>query len=331
MNRFARTTGILTLALGLAHAAHATMSFEVPSQDVDRIIVVGLEAQVQLVGQANASKLKVTGLDDTADPGQWGFEKHDRVLFVRMQEYLDKKDAKDALGKSRRKVLEFIGGPVSMDIQLREGQVNIQHWSKDLKIDIVKGKITSVGSSGPLSLQVQSGDIAIQDQSAKVTADIYKGLLTVKDLQGDLEGSLFSGSTSIEKSKGFLSLNTTQGQAKVVQSSGTLQFENGKAVVIAQNFAGRIDGQTQEGNVNLGVLADSDVHVKSTNGRVTVQTPPGSGAAVNLLTNEGEIVVPSELKVTRGATEKTARGRLRGTEQKASVFVRSQEGTIVVK
>lgn len=328
-------TRVFALSLGAAALSASIQAqaaaFDISTQDIDHIVVVGLDAQVQLQGQANAAKLRVTGIDETSEPGQWGFEKHDRVLFVRMQEYPDKKEWKDALAKPRRKVLEFVGQPVSMDIQLREGLVTAQHWSKDLKVDLVKGKATAVNGSGALNLQVQSGDVAIQDQSAKTTVDIYKGLLSVKNLQADLDGSLFSGSMNIEKSHGFLSLNTNQGQAKIVQSSGTLQFENGKGVVIAQNFSGRIDGQTLEGNVNLGVLADSDVHVKSTSGRVTVQTPANSGASVNVLTNDGEIVVPKELNVTRGATEKTAKGRLHGAEPKGSVFVRSQEGTIVIK
>lgn len=316
----------------LTHQARATLAFEVAPQDIDRIVVVGLEAHVQLIGQPMAQKLRVSGIDETSEPGQFSLERKDRVLFIKMQEYPGKKEWKEALLKvPKKKILEFVGASIPVEIQLREGQVNSQKWSKELKISLVKGKVTSVSGSASLNIQLQNGEVSVQDQTSKLIADVYKGQLTVRNLQGDLEGSVFSGSMNIEKSKGFLSINTTQSVAKVLQSSGTLQFENVKGSVLTQQFVGRVDGQTGEGAVSLGILPDTDVHVKSTSGRVSVQTVAGSGAFLNLLSTEGEITVPSELKVNRSATEKSVRGRLRGGEQKGSIVVRSQEGSILVK
>lgn len=324
---------VLPLIFAPGEQAHATLGFEVAPQDVERIVVVGLEANVQLIGQPAAPKLRVSGIDDTSEPGRFALEKKDRVLFVKMQEFSDKKEWKEALTKSsgKRRVLEFVGASVPVEIQLRDGQVSSQKWSKELKISLVKGKVTSLGGSASLSVQLQNGDASIQDQSSKVVADVYKGNLTVKNLQGDLEGSVFSGAMTVEKSKGVLSVTTTQSSAKILQSSGTLQFENGKGSIVTQQFGGRVDGQTSEGAVSLGILPDTDVHVKSTTGRVSVQTVAGSGAMLNLLSTEGEITVPGELRVNRTATEKSVRGRLRGGEQKGTIVVRSQEGNIVVK
>jgi hypothetical protein len=313
-------------------SAFAVMAFEVAPQDVDRIVVVGLEVHVQLTQQPNATKLRVSGIDDTSDAGNFVLEKKERTLFIKMQEYSDKKEWKEALSKSpKKRNLEFIGASVPVEIQLREGQVNAQKWSKELKISLVKGRVTSVGGSASLSIQLQNGEVSVQDQTSKVVADVYKGQLNVRNLQGDLDGSVFSGTLNIEKSKGVMLVSTTQSTAKVLQSSGTLQFENVKGSVVTQQFGGRVDGQTLEGSVSLGILPDTDVHVKSTTGRVAVTTVAGSGASVNLLTTEGEISVPSDLTVNRSATEKTVRGRLRGGEQKGSIVVRSQEGSIVVK
>ncbi|WP_413291445.1 hypothetical protein [Bdellovibrio sp. HCB337] len=312
--------------------AYALLAFEVAPQDVERIVVVGLDAQVQMVGQANAAKLRVSGIDDTSEPGNFALERKDRVLFIKMQEFSDKKEWKEALTKPhKKKVLEFTGASVPVEIQLREGSVSSQKWSKELKISLVKGKVVSNGGSASLSIQLQNGDVTVVDQTSKLAADVYKGQLTVKNLQGDLDGSVFSGSMNIEKSKGVLSVTTTQATAKVVQSSGTLQFENVKGSLVAQQFAGRVDGQTGEGSVSLSILSDTDVHVKSNTGRVSVQTTPGSGAFLNLLTTDGEITVPGELRVNRSATEKSVKGRLKGGEQKGSIVVRSQEGNILVK
>lgn len=313
-------------------SAQAILAFEVAPQDIERIVVVGLGAQVQLTGQPAATKLRVTGIDEANEPGQFALERKDRVLFIKMQEYSDKKEWKEALVKApKNKPIEFIGAPVPVEIQLREGQVNSHKWSKELKISLGKGKVTSVGGSASLSIQLQNGDASVQDQSAKLVADVYKGNLNVRNLQGDLEGSVFSGTMNIEKSKGFMLVTTTQATAKVLQSSGTLQFENVKGSLVTQQFKGRVDGQTGVGSVSLGILPDTDVHLKSQSGRVSVQTAPGSGAMLNLVSAEGDIQVPGELRVQRSATEKSVRGRMRGKVQKGSIMVRSQEGNILVK
>lgn len=323
---------LLVLSVFSAHQAQAVLAFEVAPQEVDRIVILGLEAQVQLNGMPLAQKLRVSGVDETSEPGQFVLERRDRTLFIKMQEYPDKKSWKEMLSRvPKRKAIELIGAPVPVDIQLREGQVHSQKWNKELKISLVKGKVSSLGGSTSLSVQLQNGEVSVQDQTSKLMADVYKGKLSVRNLQGDLEGSVFSGSMNIEKSKGFLAINTAQSTAKILQSSGSLQFENGKGNVITQQFSGRVDGQTGAGAVSLGILPDTDVKVKSLTGRVSIQTVAGSGAFLNLLSTEGEIIVPNELKVNRSSTERSVRGRLRGGEQKGSIVVRSQEGSIVVK
>jgi hypothetical protein len=319
-------------ALIYSPPAFAVLGFEVTPQEIDRIVVIGLESQVQLLGQPGAAKLKVTGIDESSEPGHYALERKDRVLFIKMQEYGDKSEWKAALAHPKTKrILEFAGASVPVEIQLREGQVIAQKWSRDLKVSMTRGKFTSTGGTGPLNVQLLKGDVLIQDQTSKVSVDMYRGQLTVKNLQGDLDGSVFAGGMTVEKSKGFLNINTTQSVARILQSAGTLQFENVKGNVITQQFAGRVDGQTGEGAVNIGIVPDTDVHIKSISGRVTVQTVTGSGASVNLVTAEGEITAPNEVPQGKSATEKTARGRLRGGEQKGSIVVRSREGSIVVK
>jgi hypothetical protein len=324
-------TAVSTFTL-FSSQAMAVLGFEVSPQDVDRIVVIGLEAQVQMLHQPSATKLKVSGIDDSSEPGNFALERRDRVLYIKMQEFGDKSEWKTALSRPKQKrILEFVGASVPVEIQLRDGQVMAKNWARDLRVVMTRGKFTTVGGTGTVHLQLQRGDALIQDQTSKVTADLYRGQLVVKNLQGDLDGSVFSGGINIEKSKGYLNLNTTQSVARVLQSSGTLQFENVKGNVITQQFAGRVEGQTGEGSVNIGIVPDTDVHVKSVSGRVTVQTAAGSGAFVNLLTSEGEITAPNEIATAKTATEKTARGRLRGGEQKGSIVVRSREGSIVLK
>jgi hypothetical protein len=64
---------------------------------------------------------------------------------------------------------------------------------------------------------------------------------------------------------------------------------------------------------------------------VTVQAPPNSGASLNLTTQEGEITVPSYLKVNRDGSQKSLRAHLKGDGQKGSIFVRAVEGSIIIR
>lgn len=307
-------------------------TFEVPVADGDRLVLKGLEAQVQVVGQPGNS-LKVSGVDESGAEGVFTVTKKDNIIEVRMNEYGGKKSWLNVLShaSSQVKKIEIWGPSIPAEIQLRGGAVTVQKWSKDLKVSVTQGRVNALNGAGSLQVYVQKGDVTIQDHNGKVETDSYNGSMTLRNIQGDVDASLFAGQLQIEKVRGFLSLATQQSNGKINQGSGTIQFENGKGSLNIQGFQGRMEGQNQDGSVTVSMALDSEVDVNSKSGKVAVQLPPASGALLNLMTVEGEIFVPSELKVTKLSAEKSVRGRLRGDAQRGSVFVRSQDGTISVK
>lgn len=307
-------------------------TFDVPVAEGDRLVLKGLEAQVQFVGQAGNS-LKISGAEEAGVEGLFTVKKKNNIIEVYMNEYSGKRSWLNILSKpsSQMKKIEIFGSPVPVEVQLRNGSVVMQRWNKDAKVSLTQGKFSSLNGTGFLQIYVQKGDVNIQDHKGKVETDSYSGMMALKNIQGDVDASLFTGQMQIEKARGFLSLSTQQSNSKVNESSGTIQFENGRGTLNIQSFQGRMEGQNQEGAVTIAMALDSEVDVKSKSGRVNIQVPPGSGTSLNLHTVEGEITVPSELKVTKLSAEKSVRGRLRGDAQRGSVFVRSQEGTISVK
>ncbi|WII71112.1 DUF4097 family beta strand repeat-containing protein [Bdellovibrio sp. 22V] len=307
-------------------------TFEVPVKEGDRLVLKGLEAQVLVVGQAGSS-LRVSGVEDSSTEGVFVVTKKDNIIEVRMNEYSGKRSWLNILPKagSQMKKIEISGVPVPLEAHLRGGSVVAQKWNKDLKVSLTQGRVSSLNGSGSLQIYVQKGDVNVQDHVGRVAADAYSGTMALRNIVGDVDATLFAGQLQIEKVRGFLSLATQQSNSKINQGSGTIQFENGKGTMNIQTFQGRMEGRNQDGTVTISMAMDSEVDVKSKSGRVSVQTPAGSGASLNLMTVEGEITVPSELRVTKLSAEKSVRGRLRGDAQRASVFVRSQEGTISVK
>ncbi|HEX7675785.1 MAG TPA: DUF4097 family beta strand repeat-containing protein [Bdellovibrio sp.] len=308
-------------------------SFAVPVQDGDRLVLKGLEAQVQLVAIPGSNAVKITGAEETGGEGQYVVSKKDNIIEVRMNEYDGKKAWMNIVPKaaSQMKKIEISGLSLPTEIQLRGGSVVAQKWSKDLKVSLTNGRVSSLGGSGSLQIYVQKGDVNVSDHTGRVNADTYAGNMTLKNIQGDVDASLFTGPLLVEKVHGFSAITSQMGPAKIIQGTGTLQFENGKGGLHVQGFQGRVDGQNQEGNVTVQMAMDSEVDIKSKSGRVQVQAPASSGASVNLFTVEGDIFVPNELRVNKLSSEKNVRGRLRGEGQRGSIFVRSQDGSIIVK
>lgn len=307
-------------------------TFDVPVSEGDRLVLRGLEAQVQMVAQPGAA-LRVSGVEQSGAEGVFIIEKKNNIIEVRMNEYSGKRTWLNILPKANTqlKKIEITGPALPAEVQLRGGSVVAQKWNKDLKVSLTQGRVAALNGAGTLQVYVQKGDVSVSDHLGKVEADSYSGSMTLKNIQGDVEASLFSGQMNIEKVRGFLTVSAQQSAAKVNQSNGTIQFESGKGSLNIQGFQGRIEGQNQDAAITIGMTLDSEVDVKSKSGKVSIQTPPGSGASLNLMTVEGEIVVPSELRVTKLSAEKSVRGRLRGDAPRGSIFVRSQDGTISVK
>lgn len=319
---------ILPVLLSSAFAG----TVEVPVTKGDRLVLKGFEAQVVVTGQPGAP-LRISGVESNTTEGQYVVTKRDGVIEVKMNEFAGKKTWMDSLPRasSQTKRIEISGEPVVADIHLRGGSVTVQKWTRDLRVSMTQGRVNASNGAGALNVNVQRGDITVADHNGPVNTDSYSGNTALRNITGDVNTTLFSGQLQSEKVKGVMTLATQQSQSKINQGAGTLQFENGKGAMSVVGFQGRVEGQNQEGSVTVNVPLDGEVDVRSKSGRVAIQLPAGSGAALNLLTTEGEIVVPGELKVVKLSAEKSVRGRLRGDAQRASVFVRSQDGTISVK
>jgi hypothetical protein len=323
------------LGLFLAQNSFAA-TFDVPVKEGDRLVIKGLEAQVQLVSQPGAA-LRVSGVEEDRVEGGYTVEKKGNVIQISMVEPSGKRNWMAQVSKpsnplsAQVRKIEITGVNIPAEIHLRSGVVTAQRWGKDLKATLIQGRFTSLGGKGTLQVSLQKGDVNIQEHTGKVVSDVYSGNVALKDITGDVETSLFSGVLGAEKLKGFSELTIQQATAKVNQSVGTLQFENGKGSLTVQGQQGRIEGQNAEGNVSITMNLDSEVDVRGKAGRVTVQSAANSGATVNLFTVDGDIFVPKELRVVKLSSEKSVRGKLRGESARGNIFVRGQETSIVVK
>jgi hypothetical protein len=218
-----------------------------------------------------------------------------------------------------------------LQLHVLEGSILAQKPTSDLLLHVQKGRVALREGAGTATVHVQKGEVQVTDYQGRLRLDLQQAGAVVKGLQGELDLQSLGGDHLIEKAKGNLRVVQAQGSLKVTGGQGSLQLETVRSTLTTQAFAGRIEGQTQEGTLNLSLTAEPDVNLKSQAGRITLAVLPGSGAHVNLVTQEGDLFGPSFLPIAKEGTVKMIRGRLRGEASKGSLIVRSQEGSIVLK
>lgn len=241
--------------------------------------------------------------------------------------------SKETFGKAgpQKKVIEISGPSLPLEIHAFDGQIQLNQWEREALLHLQKGRIVSRGGSGTLQVYSQSGEISVLNHQGRVNVETYKAVVSIRKLTGDAKIENFAGETLIEQARGFLSLNQTQGSAKILGSLGPFQFDTNKAALSLQNIQGRIEGQTVEGPVNVKLGSEIDVDIRSQSGKVSLSVPANSGAALNLATAGGPILVPSPLRASREGGQSSLRGRLKGEIQKGQITIRSQEGSISIR
>lgn len=316
---------IVALSVLLSFATPAR-ALDIPVKDGDQILLRGPAAQVHYTVVPGATVLKISELG----PIGWEWERREQVLAIDGPEAGSRSEAASALRTApARSVIDIQGPSLPIEIHLRDGSVTLTRGSHEARVNLQSGRVQSSARAGGLRVTGRKVDLAASDSTGRVDVDVYSGNVTLRNQQGDSNVELFSGALIADSGKGAMTVVTHSATGKVQKFSGTLQLDLGKGAFTATGVAGRVEGKTQEGNIALTISKDTDVNLNSQSGRVQINLPASSGASLNLVTS-GDIFVPRELRVVRGATQKVVRGKLRG-EGSGQLIVRALDGNVVVK
>lgn len=303
-------------------------ALEIPVKEGDRLVIRGTSVQITMTAVPGATSLRVN------DPGSggWSWSREEQNLVFQGAEPDSRKAVAEALRATpSRQVLQIEGPSLPLELHAMDGIVTLNRGQQEARITLKNGRVIAHQRTGGLRVSGLKTDVSVSDSSGRLALDLYQGNVVLKGQKGDADIDLFSGQLTAEQGQGTWSLTAAKGSAKLAKFSGTLQLDLGKSSLAATGLQGRVEGQTGESGVQLQVQPETEVNLKSQAGRIQVQVPPASGASLNLVTGEGDIAVPSELRVTRTPTEKSVRGRLKGEAGRVQVVVRSVEGNIVVK
>jgi hypothetical protein len=299
---------------------------EIPLKGGEKLRIQADRLQIDYQVREKDSSLRLILSENAAEALQVQTEGN----LIRVLPRDQRREALATLPQGGKWTLLIQGPAVPTEVFVSEGVFQVEKWTQILFVNGKNFNLNVKNSSGTVRAQIQKGQISIADFSGGLEIDSYQAQVTVRNSTGDLNLKNFNGETNLEKYSGVIQLSQSQSQARVRDSSGTLKYKVHRGQLNTQQFSGRIEGQLLDGQVHLGVSAESEVNVQAQAGRVTVVLPQGSGAALNLVTGSGEITGPNYLRVQRGAAEKTLTGRLRGSLP-GSVRVRAVDAFIQVR
>lgn len=218
---------------------------------------------------------------------------------------------------------------VKLSIHLLSGQIIANQLSSDLFVHIQAGQFVSKNSAGKMILHSQKGDFQVLGGNGQLSVDLGQTQLLIKDFVGDMDLTSLASEINIEKFKGDIRSKLGQANLKVTKSSGNFNFESNRGGIMIDNFAGRIEGSSQETSLNIKMIKDSEAHLKPSSGKINIQVP--AGFWINASTQEGDLVGPTGLSVSKEGAAKIIRGRSKGEASKGSLTLRSQEANVYIR
>lgn len=336
---------LAVLAFPAAHGKETRYKdFPLDVRDGDRLVIQGLKGHVKLTPQAPGKPAVLrarkaiadkSAADDLArfDALSFAVRRDTNTVTIEIKGP-DSKLAWNQWLKPSAPELNFeIEAPqVPVEVNVREGILTVQNWKQALFIGLVSGAIRTTATEGQMRAQIQRGEIKIEKHRGRVEVDSYGAKLSLQELEGDLDLTNFAGESNLNLVHGNIDVRSQAGAVALGKSSGSFDFILGRGSVVVSGFEGSVRGQTDQGAVAATLEGESDVHIESNQGPVTVKLPANSGASVRLQTDEGSLAAPEAIASGAAAARaKVLSGRLNGTGPKGAVAIKSKSAPLRVR
>lgn len=144
--------------------------------------------------------------------------------------------------------------------------LNVKNASGDIELNRINGKIIVKTASGDLDGTALTGDIYYNGASGNVKLIDSNGTITVKGASSDFWGRGLTGKADISLASGNLTIRDSKLTVQAKTASGDIAVRDVK-------LDGSSELKTASGTVLLRLSAplQSDLHIKSATGRITLQ------------------------------------------------------------
>lgn len=305
----------------------------------DKLSIVGFDGSVKLrevkgnqvsvkVRQENPDKL--TGvLKSTLDEWQVLMQRRGDTLEIHVKVPESKNTWSELMrGSSWPKFVLDISAP-SMPLTLvwRKGSVKVDNWNSTLKLSVLDGEVVVQNGEGDMQLIHQTGEVKAISRKGKTELESFSGRVNIDGGSGSLKIENFAGETNVKGYDGNLDWRANRGVGRVSGGKGKMDFQTEKGTLTVADFQGDLRGQSTQGAVQADLISPSQVRITTTEAPVTLKVA-GSGASVNLISEEGAIAAPNFLEKVSASAGKQVRGRLKSGTGEGQIFVKTTTGTI---
>lgn len=311
-------------------------------QPEDKYLVRGFKGKITVVGRAKGDQLQVTlkqiqpakipsDMKDIVDEWLFSVQRKGSLIEVVVRSPHSKTSWEKTLQSQIMPSfeMELIGPSRELELALREGDVRLENWSAAAKIYAQNSDVLVQGGEGELDLGVQEGKVTLLKHKGKAVIESYSARITSRNGDGFLSIVNFTGPTDIVQHDGPVELKGYEGGFVISQGKGRLEFDVDRATVKVSDREGELRGKSQQGSIVAKPKGEAEIRLTTKEGNISL-TLPGSGAQVNLGTEEGQIYAPNYLRLSRLPTMKMVQGRMKGSVS-GQVYVRSQSGSIRVR
>lgn len=293
--------------------------WEIPAQEIQEIQFRGRAAKL-MVQRAKGAAIRVSIV--SPDEIDWEKKVVNNTLSIAGPENRGSVD-------DTKITVEIPQSVTRSDFVFEDVRADIYSVSR-LMLTTLKGKISGFSTGEGVRYFMQKGEIQSFEHTGGLEIESYGGKVMINDGQAALKIRLFSGELAINKNQGPLNLESQNVQAKINGQQGNTNLQWGKGNLSLMEFAGRLEGLSRDGQLQLQLKPDAMVDLQAERGKVSINLPSDSGASVNLRTVGGGISVPGPLRAGREGRFRVAKGKLPGSA-KGNIIVRGEDASLVIK
>ena len=310
---------VITFLILLVNIYAQAVQWESAGTDIHEIQIRARAAKIIVQrSSTNSIKVSVTGSNESL----WREDVQSNILKVSGPE--DSGHIEDS-----NLVLEIPAGVIQSKLVFEEVRAEINSVSH-LILNSLRGKIIAHSTGEGIKYFMQKGEIQSFQHQGNLEIESFGGKISVFEGQSNLKIRLFSGELIIDKNSGALSLESQSSTAKINSQQGVVSLQWGRGNLVMTDFMGRLEGKSNDGQLQFKVKPESMIDLEALRGKVMVSLPVGSGASLNLRSANGELNVPAPLKPAREGRFRVARGTLSGA-LKGSIHIRSEDASIGIR
>lgn len=216
------------------------------------------------------------------------------------------------------------------EVHMHSGSVTANGWKDALAVSLQEGKIAVVDGNGNFNASILRGDVRVDKQKGTVRVESHAAKVGVTANEGDVQVHNFAGETVLAAVKGDVSVRSKTGSINLSKIDGGLDFDNGRGKFEATAVDGVVRGTNDEGVVSIQLTGEADLSIDTQDGPVAVKPPSATGVLLKLSSEEGTIVAPDSVQVSKASGAKSVVARLDGTP-KGVIVLKAKRGTLRVR